>query len=386
MLRLLRHTEHSRTRLAALILTALAATGLAACGKRNRYEPPPPPPVTVSKPLKLSVADYLETTGSVAASKTVDLVARVEGYLRSVDFQDGSIVKAGQLLFVIEPEPYQAKLASQEAQLLDAQSEYDRQLRLIKENATSQANVDKWRSQRDEAQANVALAKINLGYTRITAPFAGRIGRHLVDPGNLVGAGGAATKLATLEQIDPAFVYFSVNERDVLRVRAAVQARYHYPLLNGQVPAVPVYLGLQTEEGYPHQGTLDFANTGLDTGSGTLQLRALVDNPQRVFLPGLFARVRIARDQPAARLMVPDRVVGNDQVGSYVMLVAADHKVQQRRVEVGPLQDGLRAIVAGLDPDSEVVVDGLQNAVPGNSVTPNERPLTPPAVAAAASR
>ena len=387
-----RHTEHGRPiehrppSGAALLLAALAAASLTACGKRNRYEPPPPPPVTVSKPLQLSVADYLEVTGSVAASKSVDLVARVEGYLRSVDFQDGSLVKAGQLLFVIEPEPYEAKLASQQAQLLDAQSEYDRQLRLIKENATSQANVDKWRSQRDEAQANVALARINLGYTRITAPFTGRIGRHLVDPGNLVGASGTATKLATLEQIDPAFVYFSVNERDVLRVRASAQAQAHYPLPNGQMPPLPVYLGLQTEEGYPHQGTLDFANTGLDTGSGTLQLRALVPNPERVFLPGLFARVRIARDQPAARLMVPDRVVGNDQVGSYVMLVAADHKVQQRRVEIGPVQDGLRAIVSGLEPDSAVVVDGLQNAVPGNAVTPSERPLTPQAMAAAAAR
>ena len=380
-----RHTEHRWPCGSPLLLAALAAMSLTACGKRNRYEPPPPPPVTVSKPLSLSVADYLEITGSVAASKSVDLVARVEGYLRSVDFQDGSLVKAGQPLFVIEPEPYEAKLASQQAQLLDAQSEYDRQLHLIKENATSQANVDKWRSQRDEAQANVALARINLGYTRITAPFAGRIGRHLVDPGNLVGASGSATKLATLEQIDPAFVYFSVNERDVLRVRAAAQAQSRYPLPNGQVPRVPVYLGLQTEEGYPHQGTLDFANTGLDTGSGTLQLRALVPNAERVFLPGLFARVRIARGEPAARLMVPDRVVGSDQAGSYVMLVAADHKVQQRRVEVGPLQDGLRAIVSGLEPESEVVVDGLQNAVPGTTVTPSERPLTPPAMAAAAA-
>jgi RND family efflux transporter MFP subunit len=356
---------------------------VAACGSRNRYQPPPPPTVTVSKPVRLPVTDYLDTTGSVAAYKSVDLVARVEGYLRTVNFQDGSVVNAGQVLFVIEPEPYRAKLQGQEAQLLDAQSEYDRQLRMIKENATSQANVDKWRSQRDEAQANVTLARINLAYTQITAPFSGRIGRHLVDPGNLVGSSGSATKLATLEQIDPAYVYFSLNERDLLRVRAAAQARGQ-PL--NQTPRVPVYLGLQTENGYPHQGTLDFANTGLDTGSGTLQLRAVVPNGQRVFLPGLFARVRIPRGEPAAQLMVPDRVVGNDQVGSYVMLVAADHKVQQRRVEIGPAQDGLRAILSGLEPGSEVVVDGLQNAVPGNMVSPIERPLAAPAAPAAASR
>ena len=356
---------------------------VAACGSRNRYQPPPPPTVTVSKPVRLPVTDYLDTTGSVAAYKSVDLVARVEGYLRSVNFQDGSIVKQGQLLFVIEPEPYRAKLQGQEAQLLDAQAEYDRQLRMIKENATSQANVDKWRSQRDEAQANVALARINLGYTQITAPFPGRIGRHLVDPGNLVGSSGSATKLATLEQIDPALVYFSVNERDLLRVRAAAQARGQ-PL--NQIPRVPVFLGLQTENGYPHEGTLDFANTGVDTGSGTLQLRAVVQNAHWMFLPGLFARVRIPRGTPTQQLMVPERVVGTDQVGSYVMLVAADHKVQQRRVETGPAQDGLRAIVSGLEPGSEVVVDGLQNAVPGNIVSPIERPLATPAATAAAAR
>ena len=362
---------------ARALLAVSAAALLAACGKSNQYHPPPPPAVTVSKPLSLPVTDYLQATGSVAASKTVDLVARVEGYLRSVDFKDGSLVKSGDLLFVIEPEPYAAKLASQQAQLLNAQSEYERQLRMIKENATSQANVEKWQSQRDQAAAAVTLAKINLAYTRITAPFTGRIGRHLVDPGNLVGSAGSATKLATLEQIQPAYVYFSINERDVLRVRAAARARG--TPINAEAPAVPVMLGLQTESGYPHEGTLDFANTGLDTGSGTLQLRAVVPNPERLFLPGLFARLRIALDAPTPRLTVPDRIVGNDQVGAYVFLVSAEHKVVQQRVETGSVENGMRAILSGLAPDSEVVVDGLQNAIAGNTVTPLEQPLTPPA-------
>ena len=362
---------------ARALLAVSAAVLLAACGKSNQYHPPPPPAVTVSKPLSLPVTDYLQATGSVAASKTVDLVARVEGYLRSVDFKDGSLVKSGDLLFVIEPEPYAAKLASQQAQLLNAQSEYERQLRMIKENATSQANVEKWQSQRDQAAAAVTLAKINLAYTRITAPFTGRIGRHLVDPGNLVGSAGSATKLATLEQIQPAYVYFSINERDVLRVRAAARARG--TPINAEAPAVPVMLGLQTESGYPHEGTLDFANTGLDTGSGTLQLRAVVPNPERLFLPGLFARLRIALDAPTPRLTVPDRIVGNDQVGAYVFLVSAEHKVVQQRVETGSVENGMRAILSGLAPDSEVVIDGLQNAIAGNTVTPVEQPLTPPA-------
>ena len=377
-------TEYSANRAtAALVLAGMAAlASLTACGKRNQYQPPPAPPVTVSKPLRMPVTDYLQSTGSVAAFKTVDLMARVEGYLRSVDFKDGSVVKAGQLLFVIEPEPYQAKLASYQAQLLDAQAEYDRQLRMIKENATSQANVDKWLSQRDQAAAAVTLAKINLSYTRVTAPFDGRIDRHLVDPGNLVGTMGTATKLATIEQIDPAYVYFSINERDLLRVRTAVQA--HTKKL-GEAPAVPVQVALQTDEGYPYVGTLDFAGSGLDTGSGTLQLRASVPNAKYALLPGLFARLRIALAGPVPRLVVPDRIVSSDQVGSYLLTVGPDQKVRQQRIETGPLENGYRAVLAGLDANSEVVIDGLQNAIPGNVVTATERPLTPPAYQAASA-
>ena len=368
---------------ALAVLLAAALMALSGCGRGNHYQPPPAPAVTVAKPLSLPVTDYLEATGSVAASKTVDLVARVEGELRSVDFKDGSLVRAGQLLFVIEPEPYQAKLASQQAQLANAQSEYERQLRMIKENATSQASVEKWRSQRDQAAAAVTLAKINLGYTRITAPFAGRIDRHLVDPGNLVGSSGTATKLATLEQVDPAFVYFSVNERDVLRVRAAAAARGRP--INGEVPPIPITLGLQTEEGYPHEGVLDFAGNGLDTGSGTLQVRAVVPNPQRTFLPGLFARLRIPLGAPAAHLMVPERVVSSDQVGSYVLIVGADHKVVQQRIEIGARAGALRAVLAGLNPESDVIIDGLQNAIPGNLVAATQHPLAVPAVPAGAA-
>jgi RND family efflux transporter MFP subunit len=375
-------TEARRPAARAILLVA-ALVALSGCGRGNHYQPPPAPAVTVAKPLSLPVTDYLEATGSVAASKTVDLVARVEGELRSVDFKDGSLVKAGQLLFVIEPEPYQAKLASQQAQLANAQSEYERQLRMIKENATSQASVEKWRSQRDQAAAAVTLAKINLGYTRITAPFAGRIDRHLVDPGNLVGSSGTATKLATLEQVDPAFVYFSVNERDVLRVRAAAAARGRP--INGEVPPIPITLGLQTEEGYPHEGVLDFAGNGLDTGSGTLQVRAVVPNAQRTFLPGLFARLRIPLGAPAAHLMVPERVVSSDQVGSYVLIVGADHRVVQQRIEIGARAGALRAVLAGLNPESDVIIDGLQNAIPGNLVAATQHPLAAPAAPAGAA-
>jgi membrane fusion protein, multidrug efflux system len=166
-------------------------------------------------------------------------------------------------------------------------------------------------------------------------------------------------------------------------VRTATHEHGHP--INAEVPAIPVALGLQTEQGYPHDGVLDFAGTGLDTGSGTLQLRAVVPNAQRIFLPGLFARLRIPLGAPAAHLMVPDRVVSSDQVGSYVLVVGPDHKVVQQRIETGAREAGLRAVLTGLSPESEVVVDGLQNAIPGNFVTPTERPLTPPAAPAGAA-
>ena len=354
----------------------LAAVLAAGCGRSNHYEPPPPPSVTVSKPLRMPITDYLNATGTVAAAQTVDLVARVEGYLRSIDFVDGSPVKKGQLLFVIQPEPYQANLAAAQAQLDNAQSEYQRQLRMIKENATSQANVEKWRSSRDQAAAQVEIARIQLGYTRITSPFDGRIDRHLIDVGNLVGMSGQATKLASVEQLDPVYVYFTVNERDLLKVRSAAAAAGNP--INGKVPPVPVAVGLQTESGYPHQGTLDFASNSLDTGSGTLQLRAIVPNARFILLPGLFARVRVPLSKATEQWVVPDRAVTTDQVGSYVLTVAPDHKVSQTRIEIGPAQNGMRVVLAGLAPESEVVTDGLQFAVPGNLVAPTEKPLALP--------
>jgi RND family efflux transporter MFP subunit len=345
---------------------------LGACSSRNEYHPPPPPPVTIAKPVQGTVTDYLLATGSVAPAQSVDLVARVEGYLRSVNFSDGSLVKAGQLLFVIEPEPYQAKLASYQAQMQNAKSEYERQLRMIKENATSQANVEKWRSQLEQAEAAVTLAKIDLGYTRITAPFDGRVGRHLVDPGNLVGAMGSSTKLATIEQVNPVYIYFSVNERDVQRIRAEARAR---GLPTNVPPKLPVYAGLQIESGYPHEGLLDFASTGLDTGSGTMQARAVLANAERVLLPGMFVRLRVPIANAPGGLLVPDRVVSVDQAGAYLLVVDAGHHVQQQRVEVGAVQDGMRVIRSGLDAQADVVVDGLQNAVPGNLVTPTGKAL-----------
>ncbi|MEM7024782.1 MAG: efflux RND transporter periplasmic adaptor subunit [Pseudomonadota bacterium] len=369
-------------------IVLLTSVALTACKEQNTYVAPPPPTVGVSQPIKQTVTDYIEVSGNTQASNSVDLVARVEGYLKSVDFTDGTFVKKDDLLFVIEPKPYEAQvqlnkatIAQQQATLVQATAEYERQQRLIKQNATSQSELENWQAQRDaaqaavqEANANLEIAQINLSYTKITAPFDGRMGRHQVDPGNLVGA-GSPTELATIEQLAPIYVYFNVDERDVLRVRADLRAR-------GQTVAdldpVTLGVGLQNETGYPHQATLDFIDAQVDQSTGTLQLRGSIANQDYEFLPGMFVRVRIPTGTTEDSLLVPDRALGVDQQGHYLLLVNKDDEVEQRTVKIGALVGTMRVITEGLKADDQVVVQGLQRAIPSDKVAPKEVTLTPP--------
>lgn len=358
------------------------------CGEENTYVPPPPPAVSVSQPIRQTVTDYIEVTGNTQASNSVNLVARVEGYLQSVDFADGSIVKKGDLLFVIEPEPYEAQVqlqeatvAQQQASLAQASEEYARQQRLIKQNATSQSELENWQAQQataqaavDAANANLEIAKINLGYTRIVAPFDGRMGRHLVDPGNLVGA-GAPTQLATIEQLAPIYVYFNVDEADVLRVRAGMRAAGK---TLATISPVKFGVGLQNETGYPHEAILDFIDSEIDQSTGTLQVRGSIANHDYLFLPGMFVRVRVPAGTTPDALLVPDRALGIDQRGHYLLLVDGNDEVEQRPVQIGALTGGMRVITEGLDADDWVVVDGMQRAIPGNKVQPRKVALSPP--------
>ncbi|MCG6860301.1 MAG: efflux RND transporter periplasmic adaptor subunit [Chromatiaceae bacterium] len=368
---------HSRPLLAGTLVLLLS---LAACDKGgNTYVAPPPPAVTVAHPVVQPVTDYLEQTGSASAVAAVDLVARVAGYLESVKFVDGSIVDKGELLFVIEQAPYEAdvKLAEatleqQQAQLTRATEEYKRQLRLIKQKASSQADVEKWLSERnsaaagvDEAKANIEIAKINLGYTEVRAPFKGRISRHLVDAGNLVGSPGP-TKLATIEQIQPIYAYFNVDEPTVLRIRSLMRKRGTGPT---NVDKIPVNLGLQNEQGYPHKGRLDYVDTGIDPSTGTLQVRAVLPNSDDSILPGMFARVQIPVERNEHALLVRNRALSVDQAGSYLLVVNADDVVEQRAVELGTLINGMRVVTKGVETSDWVVVEGLQRATPGTKVT-----------------
>ena len=246
----------------------------------------------------------------------------------------------------------------------------DRQQELIKQNATSTSNVEKWRSSRDQAQAQVELAKINLGYTRVTAPFAGRIGQRLVDPGNLVGT-GSPTKLATLDQLLPIYVNFNLNERDALQMREAM--RKLGMEAKSAVGKAPVEVGLSNEKGYPHEGVLDFVDNEISGSTGTIAMRAIFKNEDKTLFPGVFARVRIPLGDPKPMLVIPNSAIGNDQQGDYVFLVDANDVVVRQTIVKGPLTpSGDCAIRSGLTAADRVVVNGILNARPGQKVAPTE--------------
>jgi RND family efflux transporter MFP subunit len=348
------------------------------CEEKPAHSPPPPPAVTVAHPVRMAVTDYLELPGNTQAIYTVQLVARVVGYLDKVLFQDGQIVKKGDLLFLIQQDTYQESLRQAEGQILlqKAQLEYaEKQLirysNLLPQKATSQENVDNWRYQRDSAQANLKvaeasrnLAKLNLDYTEVRAPFDGRIDRRLVDPGNLVGSSGN-TLLAQLNRIDPIYVYFNITDLDLTRLMKEA----HWTPGKAEVTQWPVWIGLPDEEGYPHQGRLDFAAISLTPTTGTLLLRGIFSNPDGKILPGLYARVRVpVKHGPA--LLVPQEAVGYDQRGPYVLIVKENNVVGQVPVRTGTLADDLRVIEDGLTGQEWVVVKGVQKALPGRQVTP----------------
>jgi RND family efflux transporter MFP subunit len=366
----------------AVALMALLVMALG-CGEKNEYKAPPPPKVTVAHPLQKPVTDYLEFTGNAVAYNTVPLRARVEGFLEKVLFQDGQPVKKGQLLFLIQQDQYKAQLQKAQAQVLaekaqleHAQTEFVRYSKLVKQDAAAQTDVDRWHYERDSrragvlaTEAQVDLAKLNLSYTRITAPFDGRMGRHLKDPGALVGA-GEKTLLAEINQINPIYVYFSINEQDLLRVRGK-----NPPTAEEEMKKrYPVYVGLADETGYPHQGYLDFAAISLNPTTGSLQLRGILPNPDAVILPGLFARVRVPIAEEKSALLVPETAIGYDQLGSFVKIVNDKLEVERRQVKLGNQVDEDRVVLEGLQGDEWVVVAGLLRAIPGRTVTPEKSP------------
>jgi RND family efflux transporter MFP subunit len=369
----------------------LALVMLTAC-EQNSFVPPPPPKIDVATPVQRTVTRFFEATGNTAPIKSVDLVARVQGVLQSINYQDGTLVKEGTTLFTIEPETYKLKLeqaqaaeAGAQASLKQADADYKRQSDLVARQAVSQATLDTSTSTRDNAQANVQqaqantkIAAVNYGYTNVVAPFDGIVSAHLVSIGELVGA-ASPTQLATIVALDPIYVNFNVNEQDVLRIRA--EAR-RLGMTSSDLTQLPIEVGLQTEDGYPHKGKLDYASPTINQSTGTLVVRGVLPNPDRVLLPGYYVRVRVPLSKQENALLVPDVSLGSDQSGRYVLVVNGENVVEQRKVQTGPLEGELRAIESGLKAEDRVVVAGLLRAIPGQKVDPQLQKIEAPPASA----
>jgi RND family efflux transporter MFP subunit len=373
------------------IAGAMVAVCLLIGCEQNSFVPPPPPQVEVAVPLQHAVTHYLEATGNTAPIQMVDLVARVQGVLQAINYKDGSFVKTGTPLFTIEPETYKLKLeqaqaaeAGMDALLKQSEADFKRQSDLAAKQFASQATLEQASAARGNAQANLQqaqvntkIAAVNYGYTTVTAPFDGIVSSHLVSVGELVGV-SSPTQLATIVQLDPIYVNFSVSEQDVLRIRAGAIKK---GLSSSDLLNVSIEVGLQTESGYPHTGKLDYAASTINQSTGTLAVRGVLPNANRVLLPGYFVRVRVPLDQVPGALLVPDVALGSDQGGRYVLVVNKENVVEQRKVEVGQLNEGLRVIESGLMPEDRVVVAGLLRAIPGQKVDPKLQTIDTPQAA-----
>jgi multidrug efflux system membrane fusion protein len=345
-----------------------------------------PPVVPVSRLVQRQVTDHVEFMGRTDAAARVEIRARVTGYLTKVHFKDGADVKQGEVLFEIDPRPYQAALdqalndvAVYEASLKLASAVYERDL-VISQKApgtVSRQQLDQEKAAVDEATARVKAAraaaemhKLNLDFTRVTSPIAGRIGRRLLDPGNLVKADD--TPLATVVNLEPIFVWFDVDEVTLLRIRRAVNEAKVKP----DDGLATVLMGLADDKDYPHKGSVNFVNSQVNATTGTIAIRAVFDNPkprdgERLLMPGMFVRVRMPIGQPHRALLVPESAVGSDQGLKFVYVIDDDNKVQYRRVTVGAVQqDGLRIIAEGLKPDDRVVIRELNKLRSGMAVKP----------------
>jgi len=341
----------------------------------------------VAKPVTKPAVQYVEATGNTAPLMSVDLEARVQGFLAKINYKDGAAVKGGTLLFEIQRDTYEAQLAQAQASLESAQAavvnadiQYQRQLTLGRQGnlANTQKQIDDAKTTLDQAKASVESAKasvelatINLGYTQVTAPFDGVVTRHLVDAGALVGYSGP-TKLATILQIRPIYVYFTVGEDVVLRIK---QRMAQEGKKVADLHQLPVEIGLMTDAGYPRSGQLDYVAPLVNSATGTLDARAIFENSDIGLLPGYFVRVRVPVQQTEGALWVDETAVSQNQLGEYVLVLGADDIVEQRQVKVGQQDGGLRVIASGLAKDDWVITAGIQRAVPGQKVNPERKTM-----------
>lgn len=353
---------------------------LSACDQdQNTYQAPPPPEVTVDTPVAQDVTEYEHVTGTTEAYKMVDLQARVSGYLKTIHFQAGDMVNEGDLLFEIDPLPFQAELnkaqadlGAKKADLELARATLQRKQSAYKDQAVSEVEVIEAKAKKDMAQAGIEAAKaqveeagINLDYTSIQAPIAGRISRNFVDPGNLINS---SSLLASIVQYTPIFVYSSLSEDTLLKFMA--QARDMDTTLADSERDLPVFMSLGNDQDYPYQGHIDYTDTKVDTSTGTIQIRGVFENKDGYIIPGLFARMRLPINTMEDALLVPDVALSSDQRGDFVYVVDDEDTVHYQQVTTGPKVDELRVIKSGLNDNDRVIVNGIQRARPGAKVSP----------------
>ncbi|OSJ33810.1 efflux transporter periplasmic adaptor subunit [Bradyrhizobium japonicum] len=377
-------SSYRRLRCGAAPIGLLFALALAGCdvNTQSQAPPPPAPSVTVAQPVKRTVTDWDEFTGRFEAIEEVQVRARVGGFINTVEFKDGAIVHAGDLLYTVDPRPFDAVALQAEGQLADARAkaelakrELERGLTLVQTSAVSEQVVDQRRqalqaahAAETQAEGTLKAAQLNVEFTHVLAPITGRVSRHLVTPGNLVqGSESGATLLTSIVSIDPIYIYFDVDE--------ATYQRNSKLWFEGKRPSSrdtsnPVQVTLTVETKPSHEGKMDFLDNRLDISTATLRSRAIVPNKDLSILPGQFGRVRIIGSSPYEALMIPDDAIATDQSRKIVFVVRADNTVEARPVVLGPLDEGLRVIREGLKPGDHVIVDGLQRARIGAKVAP----------------
>lgn len=380
-----------RTPIVAPYAAVLLALLIAGCGESQKQaSAPPPPKVTVANPVKQAVVDQDEYVGRFIAIESVEVRARVSGYLDRVHFTDGQIVKQGDLLFTIDRRPFEtsldqakANLAQARANLSFAESDLARGAQLVREKTITEQTFDQRTQAKRVAEASVAAqeaavrqASLDLEFTELRAPVTGRIGDRRVSPGNLVtgGAGGNTTLLATIVSIDPIRFEFTFDEASFLRYER-VSAKGND--VAGREGGVSVSLRLIDEPEFVHEGRMDFVDNVIDRSSGTIRGRALFTNSAGIFTPGMFGRVRVPGTPPYEALLVPDAAIGTEQARKYVLVVDADNTVRQKYVTLGQAVDKLRVIKQGVGPDDRVIVNGLMRARPGQKVTPQPEGAPP---------
>jgi len=374
-------------RMAIAVGIACIPALLGACAKSGDAAPPPAPQVSVATVLEKRVKDWDEFTGRFQAVETVEIRPRVSGYIDKVAFKEGGQVKAGDLLFVIDPRPYQAEYDRAAADVkryktaLDlARIESVRVERLRESGAVSQEELDERTSTVAQAEANVAgaqaaleSAQLNLSFTRVTSPITGRVSRAEITRGNLVTGGiNGGTLLSSVVSMDPIYLYFDSDEQAYLRYMQMARAGEG---ANSRGAPSPVHVGLANEEGFPHQATVDFVDNQLNSQTGTIRSRAVLANKDGEFTPGLFARVQLLGSDEYDAILIDDRAVNTDQNQKYVLLLGADNKIEYRKVKLGRVVDGLRIVREGLKAGDVIVVNGAQRVHPGVTVTPQQVPM-----------